>query len=80
MRSNVDKTILPSLVTDSLWTATFDADGKVLKRHGHDDDVDPRDSKRVRFTHKQHDKRSDMEMTGSTVAKRAKLFDSPSSS
>ena len=31
--------ILPSLVTDSLWTVKFDADGKVLKRHEHDHDV-----------------------------------------
>ena len=50
------QTVLPSLVTDSLWTVTFDADGKMLKRHEHEDDVDHRDSKRVRFTHKQLDK------------------------
>ena len=37
-------------------------------------------SKCVRFTHKQLDKRSDMKLTDDTVAKRAKLFDSPSSS
>ena len=74
------QTILPSLVTDSLWTVKFDADGKVLKRHGQDDDADTRESKRVRFTHKQPDKRADMEMTDDTVAKRTKLFDSPPSS
>ena len=37
-------TILPSLFTDTLWTVKFDADGKVLKRHEHDDKMDPRDS------------------------------------
>ena len=58
----------------------FDADGKVLKRHGHEDDVDHRDSKRVRFTHKQPDRRAHFEMTDDTVAKRAKLFDASSSS
>ena len=46
------QTILPSLVPDSLWTVEFDADGKVLKRHEHGDDVEHRDSKRVRYTHK----------------------------
>ena len=61
------QTIRPSLVTDSLWTVKFDADGKVLKRHGHDDDVDPRDSKCVRFTHKQLDKRPDLKFTDDTV-------------
>ena len=40
--------ILPSLVPDSLWTVYFDADGKVLKRHEHEGDVEHRDSKRVR--------------------------------
>ena len=39
----VDKTVLPSLVTDSLWTVKFDADGKVLKRHEHEDNDDNRD-------------------------------------
>ena len=39
--------ILPSLVTDSLWTVKFDVDGKVLKRHEHEDDVDHRDSTSV---------------------------------
>ena len=29
-----------SLVTDSLRAVKFDADGKVLKHHGHEDDVD----------------------------------------
>ena len=47
------QTILPSLVTDSLWTVKFDADVKSLKRHEHEDDDDNRDPKRVRFTHKQ---------------------------
>ena len=58
---------------------TFDADGKVLNRHEHVDDVDHRDSKRVRFTHKQTDKLADVELTDDTVAKRAKLFDTSSS-
>ena len=70
------QTILPS---DSLQTVKFEADGKVLKRHEHDDDVDPRDSKRVRFTHKQPDKRAGLQMTCDTVAKRTKLFDTASS-
>ena len=56
------QTILPSLVTDSLRMVKFDADGKVLKRPEHEDDVDHRDSRRVRFTHKQPDKRADMEL------------------
>ena len=30
------QTMLPSLVTDSLWTAKFDADGRVLKRDEHE--------------------------------------------
>ena len=72
--------ILPSLVTDSWWTVKFDADGKVLKRHEHEGDVEHRDSKRVRYTHKQPDKRGDMELTADTVANRAKLFDTSSSS
>ena len=38
-----------------------------------------RDSKRVRLTHKQLDKRADPDFTDDTVAKRAQLFDSPSS-
>ena len=58
----------------------FNADGKVLKRHEYDVDVDPRDSKRVRFTHKQPDKRPDMDLTDDTEAKRAILSDTPSSS
>ena len=50
-QSYVDKQkLLPSLVTDSLWTVKFDADGKVMKHHGHDDDGDPRDSERVQFS------------------------------
>ena len=44
------QTILPSLVTDSMWTMRFDADGKVVERHEHDDDVDHRDSKRAIHT------------------------------
>ena len=72
------KTILPSLVTDSLWTVKFDADGKVLKRHEHEGDHEHRVSKRVRFTHKQPDKVADMELTDDTVAKRATLSDTPS--
>ena len=67
-------TILPSLVTSSLWTVKFDADGKGLKRHEHEGDAEHRDSKRVRFTYK----RADMELTDDTVATRAKLFDTPS--
>ena len=74
------QTILSSLVTDSLWTVKFDADGKVLKRHEHESDVEHRDAKRVRVTNKQTDKRADMELTDDTVAIRAKLFDTPSSS
>ena len=44
-----DKSSL-SLVTDSLRAVKFDTGGKVLKHHGHEDDVDHRDSKRVRYT------------------------------
>ena len=58
--------ILPSLVRDSFWMVKFDADGKVLIRHEHEDDVDHGDSKRVRFTHKQPDKRADLELTASS--------------
>ena len=50
---------------------------KVLKRHEHEDDTDNRDSKRVRFTHKQPDTRAELEMTDDTVAKRATLLDTP---
>ena len=35
---------------------------KVLKRHEHEGDVEYRDSKRVRFEHRQPDKRADMEL------------------
>ena len=73
-RVNRRQTVLLSLVTDSLWTVKFDAGGKVSK-----DEVDHRDSKRVRFTHKQPDKRADMELTDDTRAKSAKLFDTSSS-
>ena len=42
----------------------------MLKRHEDGDDVvGHRDSKRVRITHKQHDKRADMELTADTMAK-----------
>ena len=71
-RLNVDRNFL--------WTVKFDADGKVLKRHEHEVDVDHRDSKRVRFTHKQLDKRADMELTDDTVVKCAKMFNTSSSS
>ena len=53
-------------------TAKFDADD-MLKRHEHDDDVDPRESKRVRFIHKQPDKRAGLEMTDDTATKRSKI-------
>ena len=43
------QTLLPSLLTDSLWTVKFDADGTVLKRHEHEGDVDHREFKRVPF-------------------------------
>ena len=79
-RSIVDEQVFPSLVTDSFWTAKFDADGKVLKRHEHEESDDNRDPKRVRFTQKQPVKRADLESTGDTVSKRAKLCDTPSSS
>ena len=47
----VDRQFFPlSLETDSLWTVKFDAGGKLFKHHEHEDDVDHRDSKRVRFT------------------------------
>ena len=51
----------------------------MLKRHD-TDAVDSGDPKRVRVTHKQSDKRADSEKTNETVAKRAKLSDSQSSS
>ena len=35
------QTILLSLVTDSMWTVKFDAGGKVLKRHEHEDNDRP---------------------------------------
>ena len=63
---NVDRQSFP-LSTDSLWTVKFDADDTVWKRREHDDcDVDHRDSKRMPFTHKQPDKRADMELTDDT--------------
>ena len=62
-RSNVDRQFFPSLGKDSLWTVKFDEDGKVLKLHEHEGDDEHIDSKRVRFTHKQTDKRADMELT-----------------
>ena len=73
-------TILPSLVTDSMWTVKFDADGKVLLRYEHEDNDDNRDPKRVRITHKQADKRADLELADDPVSKRAQLCDTPSSS
>ena len=63
-----------------MWTKKFDADGKVLKRHEHEDNDDNRDPKRLRITHKQADKRADLELTDDAVSKRAKLCDTPSSS
>ena len=76
------QTVLLLFVTDSLWTVKFNADGKSLKRHEHEDDDDNRDQKRVQFIHKQLVKRADSEMTDDkdTDAKRAKLCDTPSSS
>ena len=71
-RLNVDRNFL--------WTVKFDADGKVLKRHEHEGDVDHRDSKRARFTHKQLDKRADMELTDVTVLNCANIFYTSSSS
>ena len=68
--------ILPSLVTDSLWTQM----AKFLKRHEHEGDVEYRYPEIVRLTHKQLDTRADMELTDGTIAKRAKLFDTSSSS
>ena len=47
------QTILPSLVTDSFWTVKFDADGKSLKRHEHEDDDDNRDQPETRAIHTQ---------------------------
>ena len=49
------QTILPSLVTGSLWTVKFDADGgKVLRRHEHEGNDEHRDSKRVQFSKKKN--------------------------
>ena len=53
---------------------------RCLKRHEHEDNDDNRDPKRVRITHKQADKRADLELTGDAASKRAKLCDTPSSS
>ena len=66
------QTVLPSLLK-------FDADGKVLKRHEHEDDDEHRDPKRVRVTHKQPDKHADLELTDDAVSERAKLCDTPPS-
>ena len=51
-----------------------------MKLHGHEENDDDRDPKRVRFTHKQPVKRADSEVTDDkdTDAKRAKLCDTPS--
>ena len=46
----------------------------MLKPHEHEGDDSHRDLKRVRFTHKQFDKRADMELTDDTVAKRANFL------
>ena len=40
----LDKQLVPSLVTDNLWTVTFDADGKLLKRYEHEDNDDTRNA------------------------------------
>ena len=61
------------------WTVKFDADGKVLKRHEREDGGDHRDPNRVGCTHKQPDKRVDLELTDDTISKRVQLFDTPSS-
>ena len=45
------QTILLPLTADSMWTVKFDTDGKMLKRHEHEGDDEPRDSRHVRFTH-----------------------------
>ena len=58
----------------------FDANGSVLECHDRDDEVDTRSPQRVRFTHKQPDERTGMGTTDNTVARRAKLSESPSSS
>ena len=63
-----------------MWTVEFDADGKVLKRHEYEGGGVHGDPKRVRITHKQPDKRADLELTNDAVAKRAELRDTPSSS
>ena len=76
----LERVLIRSKVTDSLWTVKLDADGKVLKRHEHEGGDEHRYSRRVRLPHKQPDKRADMELTDDTVAKRAKLFDTSSSS
>ena len=74
------QTVLPSLVIRQFVDVKFEADGKLLKRHGHEENDDDRDPKRVRFTHKQPVKRADSEVTDDkdTDAKRAKLCDTPS--
>ena len=74
------QTTLPSLVTDSLCTVKFDANGTVLQRRDRDDEVDTGSPQCVRLAHKQPDKRTDMGTTDDTVAKRAKLSKAPSSS
>ena len=70
-------TTLLSVVTDSLWTVKFDANGTVLKRRDRDDEVATGSPQGVRFSHKQLDKRTDMGTTDVTVAKRAKLSEAP---
>ena len=56
-----------------------DAHGTVLKRHDCDG-VDTGSPQRVRFTHKQLHKRTDLRTTDDTVGKRANLSEAPSSS
>ena len=77
---NAAKLFSPSLETGSLWTVKSDADGNVLQRHETDDLADPRDSKRVRFTHKELVKLADMEITDDTFPNHAKWPEPQSSS
>ena len=46
------QTTLPSLVSDCLWSAKFDAHGTMLKRHDREDELDTRNPQCVRFTRK----------------------------
>ena len=58
----------------------FDANGTALKRHDRDDEHDTSNAKRVRFSLKHPDKRTDLGTTDDSVAKSAKWSESPSSS